>query len=601
MDQKIENALAIGTIVDSGNVKYRIEKVLGQGGFGITYKVTASKMDGNIPIEVTYALKEFYMKDYSDRDKKSGAVISTAKSVALSRKSFLSEARRLASIKHKNIVAVNEVFEANNTAYYVMQYLEGESLYKHLDTKRSLSVLEALQLMSPIFDAVSYLHKNRFTHLDIKPDNIMLSKSRDGGLMPMLIDFGLSKHYDAQGNETSVLQQICVSPGYSPFEQYLGIHTFTPQADVYALAATLYRCLTGSVPPDCSDYRDEPKSMLPVIAKGLENVDAHIREAILSAMKSSKVERTQSVVAFVAHLNQLADVPEVVEDPNATIRIPIPEPVDPNGAIPLRDPKPQRPSNPDENLRTLALIALGVFAVGVIVWLAVGIFNGSYIDSSAYVTVPTPVEETNPSNPINTTATASSRLPDKAVDLGLSVLWSDRNVGASSPSDYGGYYAWGETSTKRDYSWDTYQYFHDQDGNGEPYNNTANELTNIGSNIAGSRYDVARQAWGGGWKLPTKAQWEELANRCTWTWTTEGGHSGYKVTGPNGNSIFLPAAGCLFGSFFFSGGSYGGYWSSTLYESDAGNAWQLDFYSGGHVMDHGNRDYGHTVRPVTEK
>ncbi|MBQ4344824.1 MAG: serine/threonine protein kinase [Muribaculaceae bacterium] len=581
MGQQIENALAIGTIVDSGNVKYRIEKVLGQGGFGITYKVTASKMDGNIPIEVTYALKEFYMKDYSDRDKKSGAVISTAKSVALSRKSFLSEARRLASIKHKNIVAVNEVFEANNTAYYVMQYLEGESLYKYLDTKRSLSVSEALQLMSPIFDAVSYLHKNRFTHLDIKPDNIMLTKNRDGVLKPILIDFGLSKHYDAQGNETSVLQQICVSPGYSPFEQYLGIHTFTPQADVYALAATLYRCLTGSVPPDCRDYRDEPKSMLPVIAKGLANVDTHIREAILSAMKSSKIERTQSVAAFVAHLNQSADIPEFVEDPNATIEIPIPEPVDPKKILPIKDPNPPRPHKLWDYINPVLQI-IGIFIIGGLVFVAIMwvASRGGSADE--------PID-TNPYNPINTTATASSsRLPDKAVDLGLSVLWSDRNVGASSPSDYGGYYAWGETSTKSDYSWSTYTHC---DG-------SYNTCHNIGSNIAGSRYDVARQAWGGGWKIPTKAQWEELENRCTWTWTTEGGHSGYKVTGPNGNSIFLPAAGS---HFFGTSSYYGYYWSSTLFESGTADAWQLHFDSGDHSMCFSFRDYGRTVRPVTEK
>ena len=192
-----------------------------------------------------------------------------------------------------------------------------------------------------------------------------------------------------------------------------------------------------------------------------------------------------------------------------------------------------------------------------------------------------------------------------AVDLGLSVLWADRNVGASSPSDYGGYYAWGETSTKSDYSWDTYQYFHDQDGNGVPYdsnwNTQANELTNIGSNIAGSRYDVARQAWGGGWKLPTMAQWEELANRCTWIMTTQGGHSGYKVTGPNGNSIFLPAAGYRDGTSSVGVGRYGFYWSATLYESSTSGAWFLVFNSGGHYVESYYRSDGFTVRPVTEK
>ena len=412
----------------------------------------------------------------------------------------------------------------------------------------------------------------------------MLTKNRDGVSKPILIDFGLSKHYDAQGNETSVLQQICVSPGYSPFEQYLGIHTFTPQADVYALAATLYRCLTGSVPPDCRDYRDEPKSMLPVIAKGLANVDTHIREAILSAMKSSKIERTQSVAAFVAHLNQSADIPEFVEDPNATIEIPIPEPVDPKKILPIKDPNPPRPHKLWDYINPVLQI-IGIFIIGGLVFVAIMwvASRGGSADE--------PID-TNPYNPINTTATASSsRLPDKAVDLGLSVLWSDRNVGASSPSDYGGYYAWGETSTKSDYSWSTYTHC---DG-------SYNTCHNIGSNIAGSRYDVARQAWGGGWKIPTKAQWEELENRCTWTWTTEGGHSGYKVTGPNGNSIFLPAAGFRNGTLSLGVGSDGIYWGATLIEGYIDSARTLSFGSGGYGMDYDYRSCGHTVRPVTEK
>ena len=181
----------------------------------------------------------------------------------------------------------------------------------------------------------------------------------------------------------------------------------------------------------------------------------------------------------------------------------------------------------------------------------------------------------------------------KAVDLGLpsGTLWADRNVGASSPSDYGDYYAWGETSTKSDYSWDTYSHY---DGNWD-------NCHNIGSNISGSRYDVARQAWGGGWKLPTKAQWEELANRCTWTWTTEGGHSGYKVTGPNGNSIFLPAAGYRVGTSSNYVGSHGYYWSATLNEGDTRYAWYLGFHSGYRSMASSRRNFGHTVRPVTEK
>ena len=181
----------------------------------------------------------------------------------------------------------------------------------------------------------------------------------------------------------------------------------------------------------------------------------------------------------------------------------------------------------------------------------------------------------------------------KAVNLGLpsGTLWADRNVGASSPGDYGGYYAWGETSTKSDYTWDTYTHC---DGNWD-------NCHNIGSNIAGTRYDVARQKWGGGWKMPTKAQWSELRSECTWIWTTHGGHNGYKVTGPNGKSIFLPAAGHRCGTSSNGVGSYGVYWSATLSESGANGAWSKLFDICRYRMSGDYRSDGLTVRPVTER
>lgn len=134
------------------------------------------------------------------------------------------------------------------------------------------------------------------------------------------------------------------------------------------------------------------------------------------------------------------------------------------------------------------------------------------------------------------------------VDLGLSVKWATCNVGASSPEGYGNYYAWGETSTKYKYSDDTYSY----------------KNTNIGSDIKGTYYDVAHMKWGGNWRMPTKAECEELKDRCTWTWSTVGGHEGYKLKGPNGESIFLPAAGYRFGADVDDAGTYGGYWSSSV-------------------------------------
>ena len=170
------------------------------------------------------------------------------------------------------------------------------------------------------------------------------------------------------------------------------------------------------------------------------------------------------------------------------------------------------------------------------------------------------------------------------VDLGLSVKWATCNVGANKPEDYGDYYAWGETKTKSEY-WDD---------NSVTYGKSFSDIK------GDSRYDAARANWGGSWRLPTKKEYEELVNRCTWKWMTQNGVKGYKVTGPNGNSIFLPAAGYRFGSSLNDAGEYGYYWSSTPYESDSYDAYYLSFDSGDHYVNWYSRSHGLSVRPVTE-
>lgn len=126
-----------------------------------------------------------------------------------------------------------------------------------------------------------------------------------------------------------------------------------------------------------------------------------------------------------------------------------------------------------------------------------------------------------------------------AVDLGLSVKWATCNVGAEKPEDLGDYYAWGETEKKTEYTEDTYKHAEDKDGDGDFYDDL-NNWEDIGSNISGTPYDVARAKWGGKWRMPTVEEAEELLGKCSWEWTTVNGTNGYTVTGPNGNSIFLP-------------------------------------------------------------
>ena len=171
------------------------------------------------------------------------------------------------------------------------------------------------------------------------------------------------------------------------------------------------------------------------------------------------------------------------------------------------------------------------------------------------------------------------------VDLGLSVKWATCNVGANAPEEYGNYYAWGETTTKNEYS----------DTNSLTYGRE--DMDDISGNV---NYDAATANWGGSWRMPTRAEMKELIDNCTWTWTTQNGVNGYRVTGTNGNSIFLPAAGYCTGSSCYRVGELGYYWSSTPRESDTYIAFNLRFFSGGHSVDWDDRYCGRTVRPVSE-
>ncbi len=183
----------------------------------------------------------------------------------------------------------------------------------------------------------------------------------------------------------------------------------------------------------------------------------------------------------------------------------------------------------------------------------------------------------------------------EAVNLGLpsGTLWANMNVGASKPEGYGCYYAWGETEEKDVYNWSTYIHC---DGSIE----TCHDL---GSDIAGTEYDVAHVMWGGNWVMPTKAQQDELKNKCTYEWTMVNGVYGGKFTGPNGNSIFLPAAGGRWSGSFYNRGTVGGYWSSTQYPDGSYAAYYFGFSSGYLVWYHDDnyRYYGRSVRPVVRK
>ena len=735
-----------GSLLKHG--EYRIVRVLGQGGFGITYEAVQVALGRKV------AVKEFFMKDCCERDEQTSRITigtgSQRELVEKFRSKFIREAQMIAAMDHRNIVRIYDVFEENDTAYYVMENLPGGSLSDKVKKEGPFSEAEAEKYIRQVASALSYIHAHKTVHLDVKPSNILLNKNGEA----VLIDFGISKHYDTAGEQTSSTP-VGISKGYAPLEQGRDgdVSQFTPATDIYALGATLYFLVTGQAPPEATlvyeDGLDRPAG-----------VSDRMWQAIVSAMQPRRKDRPQSIAEFLTLLDTPATAATAPDDtvilsdseesnrarkkfPSWLIALastivvalvvwlvipkkqPKPaEPVNPVIAIeapvqpvevPVEKAKPEvipvtkialnktslsleegksetlkltyTPSNATDKTTTWQSNNTAVATVdksGKVTARKAGAASitatcgGLSVTCTLTVTAAAPqvvpvtsiqlnktslnLEEGKsetlkltytPSNATDKTTTWQSNNTSVAtvdssgkvtarkagaasitatcgshsatctvsvtassattgssnghewVDLGLSVKWATCNVGASSPGDYGNYYAWGETNTKSDYSWTNYKFR----TSGDSYDNVtfSKYNTKSGRGVLDNKTrldysdDAARQNWGGRWRMPTDAEWTELRNNCTWTWTSQGGHNGYKVTSKtNGNSIFLPAAGYRYGSSLSYAGSYGIYWSSSLDSDSPWIAWRVGFDSSGVYRSDSIRCYGYSVRPVTE-
>jgi serine/threonine protein kinase len=291
--------LPVGTTLQSG--KYRIEKVLGQGGFGITYLAEHTVLDRKV------AIKEFFFRDYCERNSNSGHVtMGTAATSSLTERfmqKFIKEAKTISRLDHPNIVHIQDVFMENGTAYYVMDYISGKSLEDVVNKDGALSAACAVDYITQVADALKYLHQQNLCHLDVKPANIMADA--DGHVT--LIDFGLSKQYDVQGGQTSTTP-VGISHGYAPLEQYNagGVSEFSPQTDIYSLGATLYKLVTGKTPPQASDIINEGMPDLN------ENVPDAIKYAIERAMQIKKKDRPNTIDEFVELISSTCDYRKAV-------------------------------------------------------------------------------------------------------------------------------------------------------------------------------------------------------------------------------------------------------------------------------------------------
>ena len=578
--------LPIGTFLKNGD--YRIEKILGQGGFGITYLAEQISLGRKV------AVKEFFMQEHCNRSDGSSDVsigsLGSRRLVERFRQKFIKEARMIATFHNVHIISIYDVFEENNTAYYVMEYVDGGSLADKVSVNGPLCEETAISYVRQIADALAEVHSRNLLHLDIKPANVMFN----GRGEVVLIDFGVSKHYDEGGFQTSSAA-IGTSEGYAPLEQYESgaLDSFTPATDIYALGATLFYMLTAQHPPKAGDVMNDG---LPVLSEGFS---AAIYDVIVAAMQPRRKERPQCVKDFLVLLDDAENeiVPlhvDVVDQDSLSV-----SKNELHGDNVGEDGK--EPAKRKNKLGCIIPILLLIcFVAGVYIWLSergnevkpdskkekiisnakpdipdedvleVSVEEDSFEPSHGSLSsdsllvadtiqnVPTGREGWGDLWAIDTMDIVKNEINGhEYVDMGLpsGLKWATCNVGAESPEQSGKYYAWGEVAPKTRYSKD-------------------NSKLSKGADYS----DVASVEWKGSWRLPTKNELDELLNEkyCRWQWVKQNGVSGYKVTSKNnGNTIFFPASGYYKGTQLKDKSAFGAYWSSNRSDGNSDGAYGL--------------------------
>ena len=294
------------SIIQSPQNTYRLLCTLGQGGYGITYlaettmKVTSivkgelGEVKHTHDAKVKVALKEFFLKEVNGRD---GTQVTCSQQQGYFQKykeKFQVEAQNLSRLHHPNIVSVIEMFNANNTLYYSMEYIEGMSLQQYIAKYGPLSEQQMLPLIQTIGQALDYMHGQKMLHLDLKPNNIMLRND----MTPVIIDFGLSKHYQQNGVPESSTTIGAGTPGYAPIEQndYHGGNGFPVTLDIYALGATMYKILTGTTPPVASSVMNDGLPLNSLVNRGISQ---RTIDVIVKAMAPMKGARYQSIAEMI--------------------------------------------------------------------------------------------------------------------------------------------------------------------------------------------------------------------------------------------------------------------------------------------------------------
>lgn len=301
MIKTIINGLPQGTILHGKSYDYEIVKALGQGSFGITYLASVKMRGelGSIDATVYVAIKEFFMHEINGRD---GLSMTSGSKTGLCekyKKKFIAESKNLSKLKNSHIIKVVESFAANDTVYYVMEYIDGKSLDEHITDNGSIPEKETLKIASQTASAVSFMHSKNMLHLDLKPSNVMMRGDED----VVLIDFGLSKQFDENGDPESSTTIGGGTPGYSPLEQsnYSGDASsgLPVTMDVYALGATIFKMLTGHKPPVASGLFNDGFPTDELLSRGVGPKTISLVESAMQPQRGKRVQTMQELKKLI--------------------------------------------------------------------------------------------------------------------------------------------------------------------------------------------------------------------------------------------------------------------------------------------------------------
>lgn len=571
----MQQQLIIGTLLHGGT--YKIEKVLGQGSFGITYLAEHTNLGKKV------AIKEFFMKELNSRDE-DGSITGMSDS-SLSQnycQKFKKEAINLSRLDHPNIVRVTDSFSENGTFYYVMDFIEGQNLNDYIKS-HYIDEAEAVSIIKSVADALIYMHEEKhMLHLDLKPGNVM--RRNDGHIF--LIDFGLSKHYSTDGQpETSTTIGLGTA-GYAPIEQSNQAKNgeFRPTIDVYAIGATFYKLLTRETPPPASDLVSDDELLENKLReKGLSD---NLIKVVTEAMCPNVRKRTQSVRAFRDALTDCSvQTPESIPTKSAEKETIVVKKVaqttdgeetvvadkgTKNSSLPTNKKAVEETYDEDDDEEDTSRKEIKYFIAClvplVILYFVFWGFRGCGDNKKQ--------TSEQCADSIENTFEYPQNASGKAVDLGLpsGTLWADRNLDALDETDEGMLFIWGDPTGMND---------------------TVKVPDNV-YNISGTEYDIVKEKWGDDWCMPNLEQFNELHDQCSIKKIEKDNIKGYLVTGPNGNTLFFPFSSLYKNKYFF-GWEYQMSWTDTR-EGD--HALSCNIVDGFHNSDPTLR---FTIRPVRSK